>query len=203
MTLPAARAAGTVMSSDVSAANDDRQLVDAVLAGDGEAFRLLVERESRPLLGVCRRILRDPMEAEDAAQEALLQAYRALGTYRGDGSFGAWLARIGVRIATVRLVERRAVMQLHGPDGDQAALQFSTEGDPEGSAVDAERRRAIRDAIAALPVDQRRVVALRFLGELSIQEIADITQRPAGTVKSRLHRGIDALREHLTTRAMR
>jgi RNA polymerase sigma-70 factor (ECF subfamily) len=191
------------MSSDVSAANDDRQLVDAVLAGDGEAFRFLVERESRPLLAVCRRILRDPMEAEDAAQEALLQAYRALGTYRGDGSFGAWLARIGVRIATVRLVERRAVMQLLGPDCDQATLQFSTEGDPEGSAVDAERRRAIRDAIAALPVDQRRVVALRFLGELSIQEIANITQRPAGTVKSRLHRGIDALREHLTTRAMR
>ncbi len=184
---------------------EDRQLVDAVLAGDGEAFRVLVERESRPLIGVCRRILRDPVEAEDVAQEAFLRAYRSLGTYHGDAPFGAWITRIAVRIAAARLLERRNVTQPLDEGADHVSGStslHSTAGDPEGVALIQERRGAILDGIAALPLDQRRVVALRFYGDLSLQEIAEVTNRPVGTVKSRLHRGMTALRDHLATRAV-
>ncbi len=184
---------------------EDRQLVDAVLAGDGEAFRVLVERESRPLIGVCRRILRDPVEAEDVAQDAFLRAYRSLGTYRGDAPFGAWVTRIAIRIAAARLLERKNATQPLDEGVDQASGStslHSTAGDPEGLALIQERRGAILDGIAALPMDQRRVVALRFYGDLSLQEIARVTNRPVGTVKSRLHRGMTALRDHLTTRAV-
>ncbi|MDQ2943583.1 MAG: sigma-70 family RNA polymerase sigma factor [Candidatus Dormibacteraeota bacterium] len=184
---------------------EDRQLVDAVLAGDGEAFRVLVERESRPLIGVCRRILRDPVEAEDVAQDAFLRAYRSLGTYRGDAPFGAWVTRIAIRIAAARLLDRKNATQPLDEAADRASGStslHSTAGDPEGLALIQERRGAILDGIAALPMDQRRVVALRFYGDLSLQEIARVTNRPVGTVKSRLHRGMTALRDHLTTRAV-
>ena len=70
---------------------------------------MLVERESRTVIGVCRRVLGDPSEAEDAAQDAFARAYQALATYRGDGPFGAWLTRIAVRIALRRVTGRRDV----------------------------------------------------------------------------------------------
>jgi RNA polymerase sigma-70 factor (ECF subfamily) len=186
----------------VTQAANDRQLVDAVLAGDGDAFRLLVDRESRPLIAICRRMLRDPLEAEDVAQEAFLQAYRSLGTYRGDGPFGAWITRIGVRIAAIRLSDRKRTDQQLDDLTSVADPHASPNAgsDPELSAIGAERRGAILESIAALPADQREVVALRFYGDLSLQEIADVTNRPVGTVKSRLHRGMTALRDHLTTR---
>lgn len=182
---------------------EDRQLVDAVLAGNGEAFRVLVERESRPLIGVCRRILRDPVEAEDVAQEAFLRAYRSLGTYRGDGPFGAWITRIAVRIAAAHLLARGSLTELldeQADGGGESAQQQAAAGDPEAEALKGERRSTILDAIAALPMDQRRVMALRFYGDLSLQEIAEVTNRPVGTVKSRLHRGLIALRDRLTAR---
>ncbi len=140
---------------------EDRQLVDAVLAGNGESFRVLVEREYRPLIGVCRRILRDPVEAEDVAQDAFLRAYRSLGTYRGDAPFGAWITRIAVRIAAARLLDRKTLTQPLDEAAHQASGSSSA-GDPEGLALIQERRGAILDGIAALPMDQRRVVALRF-----------------------------------------
>ena len=94
----------------------DRQVVDAVLAGDREAFRVLVDRESGNVIGVCRRVLGDPLEAEDAAQDALTKAYQALATYRGDGPFGAWLRRIAVRVAIARLAARQYTSPPPGAD---------------------------------------------------------------------------------------
>lgn len=181
---------------------DDRQLVDAVLAGDGDMFRVLVERVSPRLLNVCRRILGDPAEAEDVAQEAFVRAYRSLGTFRGDGQFAAWITRIAVRVAAARLSERRTMTQLLGEGGaaDGSAQLPSTAGNPEAEVLDHEQRKAILDGIAVLPMDQRRVVALRFYGDLSLQEIAEVTNRPVGTVKSRLHRGLATLRDRMTAR---
>src|SRR5215207_746163 len=74
---------------------DDRATVEAVLGGDRDAFRRLVDREGPALVRACYRILGDTHEAEDAAQEALVTAYRSLPSWRGDGPFGAWLTRIG------------------------------------------------------------------------------------------------------------
>lgn len=179
----------------------DRQVVDAILAGDRDAFRVLVERESRPVIGVCRRILGDPVEAQDAAQDAFTQAYQALATFRGEGPFGAWLHRIAVRIAIGRLAARRDVITLDGETVDPRAAMLASDDDPEAVALDGEDRAAILAAVGGLPESQRDVVMLRFYGDFSLEEIAQLTSHPIGTVKSRLSRGVSSLREQLAPRS--
>ena len=100
---------------------DERRAVAAVLAGDRDAFRSLVERESRQVVATCARILGDRHEAEDVAQEAFVIAYRSLASWRSDGPFGAWLARIAVRLATRRAAQRKQVVWLDplAADADQ------------------------------------------------------------------------------------
>jgi len=179
----------------------DRQVIDAVLAGDREAFRVLVERESQPVIGVCRRILGDPVEAQDAAQDAFAQAYQAIATFRGDGAFGAWLHRIAVRVAIGRLAARRDVVTLDGETIDPRAAALASDDDPEAFVLDEEDRAAILAAVATLPVAQRDVIVLRFYGDFSLEEIARFTSHPVGTVKSRLSRGVASLRDELTPRS--
>jgi len=179
----------------------DRQLVDAVIAGDHEAFRALVDRESQSVIAICHRIMGDPVEAQDVAQDAFLQAYRALGTFRGDGPFGAWLRRIAIRAAAARLSARREVIRLDAEALDPRAAVLESGDDPEATAMDVEQRAIVLDAVETLPAAQRDVILLRFYGDLSLHEIAEVTSHPVGTVKSRLHRGMAALREQLEPRS--
>ncbi len=190
---------------------DERVIVAAVLEGDRDAFRRLVERESAALVRACHRILGDHAEAEDAAQEAFVTAYRSLGSWRGDGPFGAWLTRIGVRIALRQAGRRRTVTwRAPGQLGDAARSMDPADRAAERAAVDAapltdpamlsmraERATEIRDAVTALPEPYREVVALRFFGEATLDEIARQTGRPLGTVKTHLHRGLARLRAGL------
>jgi len=187
-------------------------VVAAVLAGDADAFRTLVERESRAIVRSCYRILGDLHEAEDASQEAFVTAYRALGTWRGDGPFGAWLARIATRIAVRRAARRRPVAWIDprpvGDDGGtgggrdvvgDAAVASALGGSPDPAqlAVRSERAAAIRTAVAGLDEPYREVVMLRFFSEMSLAEIAAQSDRPLGTVKTHLHRGLLRLRRAL------
>ncbi|HZL14989.1 MAG TPA: sigma-70 family RNA polymerase sigma factor [Verrucomicrobiae bacterium] len=195
-------------------------MVAAVLEGDRDAFRILVERESRALVRSCYRVLGDLHDAEDAAQEAFVTAYRALGTWRGDGPFGAWLARIGVRIAVRKASRRRPVAWINPgpvaaegghdePDaantvGERALLGAlgRAEVDPAQLYARAERAASIRAAVANLDEPYREVIALRFFSELSLAEIAEQAGRPLGTVKTHLHRGLKRLRQALETDGM-
>ena len=199
-----------------TAAWDERAIVDAVLAGDREAFRRLVERESVALVRACHRILGDRSDAEDAAQEALVTAYRQLASWRGEGPFGAWLMRIGIRIALRQAGKRRTVTwrdplgggPSEGSGGgstvdpitqavDQAAIESAPLTDPAMLSMRAERATELRAAVTALPEPYREVVALRFFGDATLDEIARVTGRPLGTVKTHLHRGLARLRNDL------
>ena len=177
----------------------DRQLVDAVLAGDGDAYRALVERASDTVLAICRRIVRDPDEAEDVAQEAFIQAYRSLPAWRGDGPFVAWVRRIAMRKAFAH-VGARLDVGLREVDGEQLDLPGRPGDGPEDLALAREAREELVAMISTLPAAYRQVVALRFSSELSIEEIARATCAPNGTVKSRLHRALGELRERLDAR---
>jgi RNA polymerase sigma-70 factor (ECF subfamily) len=168
---------------------DDRGLVDAVLAGDRDAFRDLVEREQVAVYRACLRVLGRPHDAEDVAQESFVMAFRSLGTYRGDGPLGGWLMRIALRQAYRRLGQRREVSELP-PD-----LPLGSPGsDPLAATRAGERQRGGRLAVAALREPYREVVALRFFAELSLEEIAATTRRPLNTVKTHLRRGLERLR---------
>jgi RNA polymerase sigma-70 factor (ECF subfamily) len=148
-----------------------------------------VEREQVAVFRVCLRILGRPHDAEDVAQESFVMAYRALGTYRGDGPLGGWLMRIAARQAFRRLGQRREAVEL-SPDMPLAAAGL----DPLSATLAGERQREIRLAVAALGDPYREVVSLRYFGELSLAEISQVTRRPLNTVKTHLRRGLERLR---------
>ena len=180
---------------------DDAAVVEAILAGDADAFRTLVDREAAAVIRACHRILGDLGEAEDVAQEAFVTAYRSLGSWRAEGPFGAWLSRIAVRLAIRQATRRRTVAWVSpgaGGDGSSddpvARLRSDGSADPEGLMLRGERQLAVRNAVAALDEPYREVVALRFFAERSLDEIATLTGRPLGTVKTHLHRGLIRLR---------
>ncbi len=185
----------------MEAMTDESAIVRAVLDGDRDAFRVLVERESAAVIRACHRVLGDLGEAEDVAQEAFVIAYRSLASWREDGPFGAWLARIAVRLAIRQSTRRKTVTWVSpstGPDGtaDDVVSRLRTDGsaDPEGLALRGERQRTVRRAVATLDEPYREVVALRFFAERSLEEISTLTGRPLGTVKTHLRRGLLRLR---------
>ncbi|HEX6868647.1 MAG TPA: sigma-70 family RNA polymerase sigma factor [Candidatus Limnocylindrales bacterium] len=178
----------------------DRQVVDAVLAGDRDAFRPLVERESAMVIAACRRVVGNTAEAEDVAQEAFTRAYVALASFRGDGPFGAWIRRIAIRIAVERLAASHAALSLDD-ERFHERVAHQAGNDPEVRLIDIEERAALIDAVGHLPADQRQAVMLRFFGDRSVEEIARLTDRPIGTIKSRLSRGVASLRDQFGVRS--
>lgn len=191
-------------------ASTEREAVAAVLAGDRDAFRPLVEREGPSLVRACYRILGDLLEAEDVAQEAFVIAYRSLESWRADGPFGAWLTRIGVRLAIRHVRGRRAVIRIdlarpaadRGGDGSPVGIidvpAPSERHDPAFVTVRTERAAELRRAVSRLGDPYGEVVALRFFGERSLAEIADLTGKPLGTVKTHLRRGLLRLRDEMS-----
>ena len=170
---------------------DDRALVDALRAGDRQAFALLVERETRSVYRACLRILGRTHDAEDVTQESFVAAFRAIGGFRGEGSPRAWLLRIATRQAFRRLAQRRPTTDI---DSVPEPLIADRSAEPTRVLIAGEERAALRDALAELPESYREVVALRFFADLSLAEIAETTGRPVNTVKTHLRRGLERLR---------
>ena len=171
---------------------DDRAVARAVLDGDQDAFRLIVEREASAVYRTCLRILGRPHDAEDVAQEAFVMAYRSLATYRGHGSLGGWIQRIAQRQAFRRHGQRREIEPLELSAEPRAP---SGSSDPAVAILSGERQRMVRERVASLEEPYREVVALRFFGDLSLAEIADATGRPLNTVKTHLRRGLERMRD--------
>ena len=178
----------------------DRDLVLAARAGDREAFTLLLTRHWPMLRALCRRALADPALAEDAAQEAAVQALLGLERLREAASFGPWLGGIGLNICRRwrrhQTAEAWSWETLHG--GRQAPEEpASLEPTPE-EVVDAdETRQQVQRAIQALPPGQRAAVVLFYLGGFPQAEIARLLGTEVGAVKTRLHKARRALRREL------
>jgi RNA polymerase sigma factor (sigma-70 family) len=120
-------------------------------------------------------------------------AFRSLAGWRNEGPFGAWLTRIAVRIALRRAQRRRDVTWID-PTEASSAVGVPGGQDPALTSLQSERAAGLRSAVSRLDDPYREVIALRFFGELSLDEIATQTGRPLGTVKTHLRRGLIRLR---------
>jgi len=170
---------------------------------DSAAFEALMRRHNQVLFRTARAILRDDAEAEDAVQEAYVQAYRSLGDFRAEAQLSTWLARIVVNEALMRLRKRKrradiVPMQSSATVVSQEQIPDSDMGKgPETSAARSEMRRLLELQIDALPDTYRTVFVLRAVEELSVEETAAILDIPAATVRTRFFRARSLLRESL------
>ena len=180
---------------------DDAELCGRIRAGDKSAFERLMRRYNRTLFRTARAILRDDAEAEEAVQDAYLQAYKALPDFRGEAKLSTWLVRIAANEALARrrkLARRETLAPVVGLDG--AARVPAREG-PRDQAERGELRRLIEARIDRLPEVLRSVFVLRAVEDLSVEETAAALGIPPPTVRSRFFRARSRLRAALSTRS--
>jgi len=165
--------------------------------GDRRAFGHLVEHYQRPVYNLAYRMLGTSAEAEDAAQEAFLRAFRALGAYDPERSFSTWLLSIAAHYCIDRLRRRRldAVSLDALPPWRQPAARIESPERAAARAIEADRIQILLDA---LPEDYRLVIVLRYWHDLGYEEIAELMQESISAIKSRLHRARRQLAEAIT-----
>jgi RNA polymerase sigma-70 factor (ECF subfamily) len=194
------RVRSAAAASESPASTEDEALVRAAQHGDLDAYNRLVRTHERQAYAVALRLLRKPELAEDATQDAFIQAYRALDTFRG-GYFRAWLMRIVTNRCydLLRSGTRRAADSLDDQAFEAEPQWASTTptDDPVARATQGELGRLLERALAQLPEDQRTTVILCDIQGYAYEETAQIMDVALGTVKSRLSRARAALRESL------
>ena len=166
----------------------DAELMAAHVAGDPEAFGVLVGRHRDRLWAVALRTTGDPEEASDALQDALISAFRRADQFRGDSAVTTWLHRIVVNASLDRL-RRKAVRYAAPLPDDDENLPGAVVADPLDAMDRRETQLVVTAALAGLPADQREAVLLVDVEGWSVEEAAAIIGCPSGTVKSRCFRG--------------
>lgn len=176
--------------------------INEVIKGDQDAFEEIVTMFQQRLYHVCYRMLGNPQEAEDIAQEAFVRAYVNIHTYDQKRKFSTWLFRIATNLCIDRIRKKKPDYYLDatvpGTDGLNMYSQIAAQGDlPEEEVERMEAQDRVQYEIGRLPEKYRTVIILRYMEELPLQEISDILELPLGTVKTRVHRGREALRKQM------
>ena len=179
----------------------DQTLIDHCLAGRREAFGLLVERYQNRLFHSLLHLLGSAEDAQDATQEAFVNAFEKLGSFRGQSQFYSWLFRIAYNTAvstkrksrrmSVSLEARRDATGLEPSDGNPTS-------EPSYAMDVSDRQRLVQQALSELCEEFRAALVLKEIDGMSYEEIADIVKVPLGTVRSRIHRARLELREKLS-----
>lgn len=177
-------------------------MVASALAGKLECFTVLVTRYQSRLVNYLFRMLRNEEDAHDLAQEVFIKIYAALDRFDDRYRFSTWLFRVAQNAAIDRIRKRRLkVVSLSRPTSDGGdGGEWELPGNhptPYRTLRNAERGEAIQQAIDSLPTEYRELITLRHYGELSYDEIATLKSMPLGTVKNKLFRGRQMLKERL------
>lgn len=179
----------------------DAGLIARAIAGEAAAHRAIIRAHNGRLFRVARGILRNDAEAEEALQEAYVSAFRGLRAFRGESTLSTWLTRIVVNEALGRLRKRRAADEASGPQSGLAEIipfpGAAAPADPERDMAQKEILRFVERAIDALPDAFRTVFVARALEGLSVEEAADLLSLRPETVKTRLFRAREMLRERI------
>jgi RNA polymerase sigma-70 factor, ECF subfamily len=173
----------------------DEEIVHRVSSGDIQMFEVIMRRHNQRLYRAARAILQDDAEAEDAVQQAYLDAYRHLNQFEGRAQFSTWLTRIALNEALAR--RRRGGRQTTNSDHARAQATASPSPDPERQAYGKELSVLLESALAGLPDGYRSVFMLREHDGLSTAETARRLRISEATVKTRLHRAKGLLQRQL------
>ncbi len=195
-----------LLSPDLPSRADDAEQARRIAAGDTAAFERLMRRYNRRLYRLARVTLRHDGDAEDALQEAYLQAYRAIGTFRGEASLGTWLSHLVMNECLNRLrkrARRDGIAPMVSIDADDSDAEDDAMDDappaerPEDTLARAQLRRLIERRLDELPGSFAAVFVLRGIEELSVEETAQSLGIPEATVRSRYFRARGLLRQSL------
>jgi RNA polymerase sigma-70 factor, ECF subfamily len=176
--------------------SDENWLIERARQGDAAAFERLVLQHERYVYNMALRVVSNPEDAQDIAQQSFVRAWQSLPQFRGEARFSTWLYRIVTNLCYSRLPRIRR--ELSALDTDENALGLPDERQgPESVVLAAGVRHAVQEAFAALPESYRLLVTLRHLQEMSYEEIAQVTGMPLGTVKTGIFRARRILRTAL------
>ena len=181
---------------------DEKSIIEQVLAGDNDAFGQLVQEYQTKVYNLALRMCGSQDDAFDLSQEAFFRAWRNLPGFQFDSSFSTWLFRLTVNICLdwLRAKKRRPTVSLTTINDEDEELQLNVPDpgmSPEELLLAAEDRAELTRALNELPVEYREILTLRAINDMSYTEIAEVLKLREGTVKSRLSRARNALRNKL------
>jgi RNA polymerase sigma-70 factor, ECF subfamily len=179
-----------------------KQKIKQVKKGDQSAFEEIVNFYQNKVFQVCYRMLGNLHEAEDIAQEAFVRAYTNIHSFDEKRKFSTWIYRIATNLSIDRIRKKKPDYfldaEIQGAEGLTMYSQLSADQPlPEEEVESLELQSYIQKQIQSLPEKYRSVITLRYVEDLSLQEISEILDMPMGTVKTRIHRGREALRKKL------
>ncbi len=180
----------------------EKELLRRAAQGDASAFSELLGAHEQKMYAVCYRMCSNEYDAQDCLQEAMLRAYKALPRFKGESAFATWLYRIAMNtcLDALRRKKSQASTSLDSLLSEGWSPQSNSES-PDEHVIRSERNRVLHAAIAELPEEMRAAIVLRDVHEMSYDEIAEILNVNIGTVKSRISRGREKLREKIMTNA--
>ncbi|NMO97975.1 RNA polymerase sigma factor SigW [Paenibacillus lemnae] len=182
--------------------NLDVRLVKLARKGDQRAFAELLELYKDKIFHLAYRMLYNRHEAEDIVQETFLRVYKNLDRYDEHQKFSTWIYRIGTNLCIDRLRKRKPSYSLDADMNDQEGMDGysmipSDDRSPESEVLLSETQRIIHQAMETLPAKYKGIMILRYIQDLSLQEISEILDLPVTTIKTRVHRGREFLRKKL------
>jgi RNA polymerase sigma-70 factor (ECF subfamily) len=194
--------AQTALKTDALARLDDAELVRHALNRDAEAFRIIMQRHNQRLYRIARSVLRNSVEAEDAVQEAYVAAFSHLASYRGESPLAAWLSRIVMNEALGRLRRKPGPADFAPLEAVREAeiIPFPSsapQDDPERTMAQRQILQLVETATDALPEVYRVVFMIRVIEGMSVEETAHLLGIKPETVKTRLHRARQLVRDQL------
>ncbi len=195
----------TKQSGKQAAVIPDIELIARSLSGAEEGFEGLVKRYQRPIVGYVYRMLNDYDSALDVTQEVFIKVYNSLDRYSSDYKFSTWLYRIAHNAAIDHIRRNSKKEQSLETEGDEGTYQLQLESPrptPEDDREKSEWRVEIESVVKCLPSVYRELITLRHGEDMSYGEIADITDLPLGTVKNRLFRAREMMREMFEERGL-
>lgn len=180
----------------------EQELVSRAKAGDQDAFHQLILDNQKRVYTLCLRMCGSPEDAQDLAQEAFLNAWRGLSSFKGDSSFSTWIYRLASNACIDFLRKRKRRQEVEsGASLDDGENAWKEPADPRQDPQEELERRelvqAVREGLSALPEQHRQILIMREISGLSYQEIGETLSLNQGTVKSRIARARLALKEHL------